>query len=62
MADVSRGESRITQQETENGPVVVKRVAIGGWSCDACHTLGAGWADIEAHFERTEHRIYTEMR
>jgi ribosomal protein L37AE/L43A len=51
-------ENRIT----DNGSVTVKRAAIKGWSCDGCHTLGEGWDDIKAHFARTEHRVYSEMR
>lgn len=57
-----RGERRTTSSPTPFGPLTIKRVAIHGWSCDTCHTLGAGWKDIEAHFERTTHRVYTEMR
>lgn len=51
-----------TEHLTANGPVVVKRLPAGHWSCDACSTQGDGWRDIERHFERTEHRVYTEMR
>lgn len=56
------GENRTTSSPTPFGPLTVKRVAISGWSCDTCHTLGEGWKDLERHYGRTEHRTYTEMR
>lgn len=56
------GESRSTASPTPFGPITVKRLPAGDWSCDACHTQGSGWLQIEGHFKRTEHRVYTEVR
>lgn len=51
-----------TEHLTANGPVTVKRLPAGRWSCDDCGTTGSGWLDIERHFGRTEHRVYTELK
>lgn len=53
---------RRTIHQTANGPVIIRRLPAGDWSCDDCRTQGTGWLDIEAHNQRTGHKVYTETR